>query len=132
MKNFILNPVIENFDLRIRLDIGELEKLGWDWDNYYHNTAKAKEIEFSEAKEFCQNEYSAEIEIHGDKENPSTFDSWYSHKRNENTSKERTGDDEKTIEDIIYLLSQGIVSIDSDWDLSTDEDGNFVNTFIEA
>lgn len=132
MKNFIINPAAKNIELRVRIGIDELQTLGWDFDTYHKNTADAMDISIEAAEQYNLQNYIAEISLKGEASNIKTDYTWYSFSRNENTEYEATGDDSQTIQDIIGLLNNGELSIDSNRDYTTDINDEYVPTFVEA
>lgn len=133
MKNFILNPSVTSFDLAITLDIHQLETEGWDFETYHKNRADVQQIELDEAKQRNYNEYNAIIRLTDHHEGGvGTMVSWFNYDKNEETSSEETGDDEQTIKDIIGFLSEKTLVIDETKDFSTNEQGEYVPTFILA
>lgn len=132
MKTFQINPIAKNINLRVRVGIDKMETIGWDFDTYHRNTAEALDISMEAAIERNINEYIVEIALKGDKSAIKTDYTWHSCSRNQNTEYEETGDNEQTIADIIGLLNNEELRIDSNMDYTTDENGDYTPTFVEA
>ena len=129
MKNFQLNPLATDIDLTIEVSIQALEAEGFDFETYHEGTKDAKELESIEtAREINYNEYIAVLVLRDDK----TFVKWRGWTNNIDAELEATGDDEQTIKDIINMLEQSVITISDNTDMTTDKDGNYVSTFVEA
>lgn len=132
MSTFALNTAATELDLRIELPVQYLETLGWDFEEYHENCAEAKGVSIEEARNYNYNSYVAIIKINGTSDDPKTLVTWYSPSRNEDTMWEATGDDQQTVRDMIELLEEGKLIINSENDYSVDEDDNYVPAFVEV
>ena len=132
MEKFILNPAAYNIDFKIKGSIQNLETEGFDFNDFHTNTSNALSISIDEAMHKNYRDYEAVLELHGQATNINTFAYWYNYQRNENTEKESTVDDAMTIKNIINMLEEKTIFIKDDDDLTTDENGNYVPTFIKA
>ena len=99
-----LNSEVSFFSVKIDVEISVLEVLGWDFDEYYRNTASALGIEMEEAISYCKGKYFARIRVEGN-EKYSSY-TWVDSQGND-TEYEETGDNEGTINDILTLLNDG-------------------------
>jgi hypothetical protein len=101
-------------NIKVSVEIQNLEKLGWNFDTNYEDVAKAQGITEQEAKVWENANYHAEISVD---------DTGYTSIRTVNTLKkdnriddgsnsEKTGDDEQTIKDLIQLNLEGLL-----WDI---------------
>lgn len=138
----IINPNAFELNLTVRCDIQVLETEGWDFDSYHENTAEHYGITIEQARDRNYQEYQAEITIiggsvhHGtrasfDPNTIFTYVSWYNCNRNENTEREETGDDKKTIEDICKLIDAGLITVNDHKDFTVDSDDKYTPTFIQ-
>jgi hypothetical protein len=125
MKNFTLNPEVKEFDFAVRCEIKDLEKLGWNWDEYHQNTADACNISLKKAEKQNRENYYVTINI---KDDGYTSESWDGY-NNEYGESNHTGDDESTIQDIAHLLSKGKAVIQRDY--SVDANEAYVDTFVQ-
>ncbi len=101
MKTTKLN-FAKNFTAKV--EIADLEKLGWEFSPTYEDVSKAKGISEEEAKIWENENYHVEIEV---REDGSTFWASCSNDGNNFSDKEATGDDQQTIEDLEKLHSEG-------------------------
>lgn len=115
-----LNPEVSFFSVIIDVRITHLEYLGWDFDEYYSNTAKAFGFSIAQAIEYCLNKYIARIRVEG-RERYCSY-TWVD-TNGDYTEYEPSGDNEKTINDIIELLNDG-------YSLRSDECQNENGEFI--
>lgn len=100
-----LNSEVSFFSVEIDVEISMLESFGWDFDEYYSNTASALGIEMEEAISYCKGKYFARIRVEGE-EKYSSY-TWVDRYTNHDTEYAETGDNESTINDIITLLNNG-------------------------
>ena len=98
MTTFALNPAVSNVDYSVVVPAFELEKLGWDFNTNTDGLDIRLTFEGEKGKCFWA------FAIDG-------------------ADREDSGDDEKSLEDLLYLLSNEIVKYDKDDDYSTDVDG---------
>lgn len=116
MISYKVNPAIKKFKFSIVISAEILQKKGFDFD-----------ITDQEAEN-----YAVTVNIYG----ATAFtmvelNTWADQLNNlSNGVCEDTGDDEGTINDIIELLNEGKITINPKSDMSVDENGNFVETFI--
>ena len=142
MTNYILNPAATELEINLKVAIGYLETEGWDFDSYGENTVdylqgradEGEDIEvptFEAAMNEIRKKCTCTVRIITLDGKPSTDYFFTDTSKNETWGAEETGDDEQTIKDIITLLNAGLVTINDADDLSRDDDGNYVPTFIE-
>lgn len=131
MKNFKLNPAATNIECRItHVSISALQTEGWDFDDIHKQVARAQGISEEAAEQYNLENYHINIDILSNEETPRYFlHRWVGEG---SVSDSETSDTEQTLKDIIAMLENGLLNITSDEDLSTDKDGNYVPTFIEA
>lgn len=131
MKNFILNPEAKKVELTVRVGIDDLQTLGWDFDEYHQQKADSMDLTFEEGEQYNLLHYSVDIRLEGSFGKVNTLFTWYHHDKNQTTEYEDTGDDQATINDILYMLNDESLRINENWDYTTDENGEYVPTFIE-
>ena len=95
-----------------RVEIRDLERLGWTFDSWDDNTALAMYVSEEEAIEINRKYFHAIIKVDA---NGRTFYDWEDTETGDRTDWSETGDDEKTIEDLATLLAQGKL-----WDVEYD------------
>lgn len=127
---FQLNPAVAELDVQIHLPIQMLETQGWDFEKYHENAATALELSIDDARDYNYRKYEAVVIIEGNAGSPKTSIKWYNPERNEDTEREATGDDAQTIKDIISLLEEEFITIDSEMDYSVDENEIYVPSFV--
>lgn len=100
-------------------EITDLEALGWDFTEYYQNNAEYYDISFDQSKEQVQAFYFVRLHVN---EYGATFFELLNYESRDSSHYEETGDDDKTIEDLMTLYQE-----DGLWDVqfepikSTDE-----------
>ncbi len=131
MKTQELTTVPTGVSFRAKAEILDLERLGWDFYDLYMDVylchqdkyraenelpKKSFDMDFTveDAAQWEQENYHVEITVD---ENGSTSYAMcqHAHIGNETHGQGETGDDEKTIEDLNALLSQGLL-----WNIETD------------
>lgn len=98
MTTYAFNPAVSNVDYSVVVPAFELEKLGWDFDTNTDNLYIRLTFEGEKGKCFWA------FNIDG-------------------ADREDSGDDEKSLEDLLHLLNSEVVKYDEDNDYSIDEDG---------
>ena len=82
------------------VEIADLEDIGWDFYKDYKEISKAQEISLEQAEDFLKRSYYLVIEV---TDNFKTYE-WKEHKQiNEVSDKNATGDDKKTLQNLIDL-----------------------------
>lgn len=133
MKNLKLNPAATTIELTIdSVSMSHLETEGWDFDNYYSNYEKANEgLDFNQAKQQIQENHTISLFV-SNENGLSVREALHNVSSNQTYDSNGSGDTDQSIKDIIALIESGHIVIDSDSDYSTDENGDYVPTFLKA
>ena len=127
MKTQELTTVPTGVSFRAKAEILDLERLGWDFHYLYSEVHEAHQSQYKEehgeedpsydmnsAADYEQENYHVEVTVNED--GTTTYAMCqHAHVGNETYWQGETGDDEKTIEDLNALLSQGLL-----WNIETD------------
>ena len=132
MANFILNPEAKEIELTFTVSMQKLETLGWDFEYSHERVSEVQGIEIDRARNYNYNNYEIRLWLESNENGGiDTFYGFENYNNNETSGKEQTGDDDKTLEDIVELLEESSLIIDDAGDYTTDENNAYVSTFIQ-